>query len=102
MKNLIESDMLNGIIGLLIFFCFIVMIIAAKKKPVILQLTLGIVFILITSQLITQVFAFARYPLSASTLSVFAGVFLMIGIRTFLRARKTYKKIKAGEIVDSI
>jgi len=92
LKNLIDFDMFGGVLGLLILFCIIVMIIAAtKKKPVIIQLTLGIVFILLSSQLIIQVFAFAKYPISAFTLSVFAGVFLTMGIKTFHKAIKIHK-----------
>lgn len=101
MKNLIDFEMFGGILGLLILFCIIVIMIAAtKKKLVIIQLTLGIIFILITSQLIIEALVFAKYPLSAFTLSVFAGVFLMMGIKTFHKAGKTYKEIKAGEIME--
>ena len=95
MKNLIESDVFGGILGLLIFLCIIVMIIAtAKKKPVIIQLTLGIIFILFTSQLVVEAITFAKYSLSAFTLSVFAGIFLIMGIKTFREAIKIHKAEK--------
>lgn len=103
MKNLIESNVFGGILGLLIFLCIIVMMIAAaKKKPVIIQLILGIVFILLTSQLIVEALAFPKYSLSAFALSVFAGIFLVIGIKTFCKAGKTYKEQRAEKFLKEL